>query len=191
MADDFTTGFMDAYAEYMEWSARGFDAVARLMCEQYSYSPTKKDILKFALGWIWGKTSDAVEATVQTAILEMKLDAMYIAVAKENSWEVDLPQVDFLSKEKSTVEIDNLFKSIGDLNLSARARKGLARIGLSESHTVAELIQKTPKELLYTKNFGTTSLNEVRLKLKKLNLRLRNDGNGDKESIERTKNVTE
>lgn len=61
---------------------------------------------------------------------------------------------------------------ISDLNLSVRARKCMNRLGIT---TVGELIRRTPDELLATKNFGVTSLNEVRAKLEELGLKLRND----------------
>ena len=41
--------------------------------------------------------------------------------------------------------------------------------------SLGELISRTPDELLESKNFGVTSLNEVRSKLNDLGLRLRND----------------
>ncbi len=58
------------------------------------------------------------------------------------------------------------------LNLSVRARKCVARLGLN---TVGELVQKTPDELLSSRNFGVTSLNEIRAKLGEMSLKLRND----------------
>jgi DNA-directed RNA polymerase subunit alpha len=65
-----------------------------------------------------------------------------------------------------------LERSIGDLNLSVRARKCMARLGLN---TIAELIRKTGDDLLECKNFGVTSLNEVREKLTQYGLKLRGD----------------
>jgi DNA-directed RNA polymerase subunit alpha len=61
---------------------------------------------------------------------------------------------------------------VGDLNLSVRARKCLSRLGLV---TIGELLSKTADELLSVRNFGVTSLNEVRAKLTEMGLRLRND----------------
>lgn len=61
---------------------------------------------------------------------------------------------------------------LSDLNFSVRARKCMARLGLT---TVGELLQKTPDELLGSRNFGVTSLNEIRAKLTEMNLKLRND----------------
>lgn len=62
--------------------------------------------------------------------------------------------------------------SVSDLNLSVRARKCLSRLGLV---TVADLVAKTADELLSVRNFGVTSLNEIRAKLNEVGTRLRND----------------
>lgn len=61
---------------------------------------------------------------------------------------------------------------VSDMQLSVRSRKCMARLQLA---TIGELIQRTPDELLSAKNFGVTSLNEIRAKLAEMNLKLRND----------------
>jgi DNA-directed RNA polymerase subunit alpha len=48
----------------------------------------------------------------------------------------------------------------------------MVRLGLT---SLGELIRKTGDDLLECKNFGVTSLNEVRDKLTQLNLKLRGD----------------
>ena len=63
-------------------------------------------------------------------------------------------------------------KPISELNFSVRARKCMNRLSIG---TVGELIQRTADELLEMKNFGQTSLVEVREKLVELNLKLRGD----------------
>ena len=63
-------------------------------------------------------------------------------------------------------------RTVSDLNLSVRARKCMARLGIS---SLGELTSRTADELLESKNFGVTSLNEVRSKLADLGLKLRND----------------
>ena len=65
-----------------------------------------------------------------------------------------------------------LERPISDLNLSVRARKCMARLGLT---LIGELIRKTGDDLLECKNFGVTSLNEVREKLTTMGLKLRGD----------------
>jgi DNA-directed RNA polymerase subunit alpha len=61
---------------------------------------------------------------------------------------------------------------ISDLNLSVRARKCMTRLNIS---VVGEVLARTPDELLGSKNFGVTSLNELRAKLSEMGLSLRND----------------
>ncbi|MBP86089.1 MAG: RNA polymerase subunit alpha domain protein [Planctomycetaceae bacterium] len=65
-----------------------------------------------------------------------------------------------------------LDRPIADLNLSVRARKCMVRLGLS---SINELMRKTGDDLLECKNFGVTSLNEVRDKLTQIGLKLRGD----------------
>jgi len=65
-----------------------------------------------------------------------------------------------------------LDRPIADLNLSVRARKCMVRLGLT---TIGELVRRTGDDLLECKNFGVTSLNEVREKLSAQNLKLRGD----------------
>ena len=65
-----------------------------------------------------------------------------------------------------------LDRPIADLNLSVRARKCMIRLGLN---TVGELLRRTGDDLLECKNFGVTSLNEVREKLTQHGLKLRGD----------------
>jgi DNA-directed RNA polymerase subunit alpha len=65
-----------------------------------------------------------------------------------------------------------LNKPIGELNLSVRARKCLSKLNIQ---TLGDLLKHTGDELLECKNFGVTSLNEVRDKLTTLNIKLKND----------------
>jgi DNA-directed RNA polymerase subunit alpha len=65
-----------------------------------------------------------------------------------------------------------LAKPIAELNLSVRARKCMIRLGIT---VISELIRRTGDDLLECKNFGVTSLNEVREKLAQLGLKLRGE----------------
>lgn len=65
-----------------------------------------------------------------------------------------------------------LGKPVSELNLSVRARKCMNRLGIN---SLAELVQRSADELLESKNFGMTSLNEVRDKLRQYGLALRGD----------------
>lgn len=63
-----------------------------------------------------------------------------------------------------------LHKTVDDLELSVRARRALERLGVK---SVLELINKTEAELLGCKNFGITSLNEIKERLGNFGLSLR------------------
>ncbi len=78
------------------------------------------------------------------------------------------PDLSHLSHEEQAL----LERPISDLNLSVRARKCMTRLGLT---TVGELVRKSQDDLLECKNFGVTSLNEIREKLTGLNLKLRGE----------------
>jgi DNA-directed RNA polymerase subunit alpha len=65
-----------------------------------------------------------------------------------------------------------LDRPISDLQLSVRARKCMARLGLT---LIGELLRKTGDDLLECKNFGVTRLNEVREKLTSMGMKLRGD----------------
>jgi DNA-directed RNA polymerase subunit alpha len=79
---------------------------------------------------------------------------------------------DFTYETLSPDERALLERPIADLNLSVRARKCMVRLGIS---TVGELLRRTGDELLESKNFGVTSLNEVREKLSLQGLKLRGE----------------
>ncbi len=61
-------------------------------------------------------------------------------------------------------------KPVDDLRLSVRARKCLQKLNI---HSIGEITSKTDAELLGCKNFGVTSLNEVKIALSDLGLSLR------------------
>lgn len=78
----------------------------------------------------------------------------------------ELPELD------SSIDIETLNKPISSMGFTVRARKCLGR---SQITTLGDLIRKTADELLQCKNFGVTSLTEVREKLKEYNLHLHGD----------------
>ncbi len=82
------------------------------------------------------------------------------------------PEVGFEPEVISADEQALLSKPISELNLSVRARKCMIRLGVT---TIGDLIRRTGDELLECKNFGVTSLNEVREKLTVHGLKLRGD----------------
>jgi DNA-directed RNA polymerase subunit alpha len=60
--------------------------------------------------------------------------------------------------------------SVGELEFSVRSRKCLQRLGIA---SLGDLITHTDSELLAVKNFGQTSLQEIKRKLAEFNLSLR------------------
>ncbi len=87
-------------------------------------------------------------------------------VAEKHVMETFEPQA--LSADEQAL----LSRPISDLNLSVRARKCMIRLGIS---IIGDLLRRSGDELLECKNFGVTSLNEVREKLRAHNLKLRGD----------------
>ena len=63
-----------------------------------------------------------------------------------------------------------LTASVSELNLSVRARKALSLLNLN---SIGDLCLKTEAELMGVKNFGMTSLVEIKEKLTELGLSLR------------------
>ena len=86
------------------------------------------------------------------------------------SWKEEEPSYDPSSLSDDVRAL--LDRPIADLNLSVRARKCMVRLGLS---TIGELVRRTADDLLECKNFGVTSLIEVREKLTLQNIKLRGD----------------
>ncbi len=65
-----------------------------------------------------------------------------------------------------------LLRPVTDLNLSVRSRKCMNRLNIK---TIGELVIHTADELLECKNFGVTSLKEIREKLTNFNIKLRGE----------------
>jgi DNA-directed RNA polymerase subunit alpha len=68
------------------------------------------------------------------------------------------------------VPVETLGKSVADLELSVRSRKALQRLNIN---SLGELAARTEDELLGCKNFGQTSLNEIKQQLSTFGLGLR------------------
>lgn len=76
---------------------------------------------------------------------------------------------------RPTVNVGNiapelLSKSVADLELSVRSRKALQRLNIN---SLGELASRTEDELLGCKNFGQTSLNEIKQQLGNFGMGLR------------------
>ena len=77
---------------------------------------------------------------------------------------------DILDELKATIPENILNKPISSLELSVRARKALQLLGIS---TLGELASRTEAELMGVKNFGATSLHEIKERLAQHGLALR------------------
>ncbi|HEX41010.1 MAG TPA: tetratricopeptide repeat protein [Phycisphaerales bacterium] len=106
----------------------------------------------------------------ETSLKEIKtvLEAkgLYLGMALEDKAFAMEPEV-----EETPSETDALMhKPVEDLQLSVRARKCLQTLNLN---TLGDLVRRTDAELLGCKNFGVTSLNEIKKALAGLGLSLR------------------
>ena len=77
---------------------------------------------------------------------------------------------DLLKTVAANVPEHVLNKNVNELELSVRSRKALQRLGVA---SVGELATRTEAELLGVKNFGQTSLMEIKQRLTELGLSLR------------------
>jgi DNA-directed RNA polymerase subunit alpha len=77
---------------------------------------------------------------------------------------------DLLKTVAANVPEHILNKNVNELEFSVRSRKALQRLGVS---SVGELATRTEAELLGVKNFGQTSLLEIKQRLEELGLGLR------------------
>jgi DNA-directed RNA polymerase subunit alpha len=99
-------------------------------------------------------------------VLEMK--GLHLGMALEDKQRV----IAEAAAEQSEEPVDEglLNRSVEELQLSVRARKCLQKLNL---RTLGELIAKTEAELLGVKNFGVTSLNEIKKAVNSLGMSLR------------------
>ena len=106
----------------------------------------------------------------ETSLLEIKKVLDYkslrlgMALEDKNAAKPIDPEI----ASQASPEILN--QTMDDLNLSVRAHRALDRLGVK---SILELINKTEAELLGCKNFGVTSLNEIKERLEGLGLSLR------------------
>ena len=77
---------------------------------------------------------------------------------------------EMLDKLKDTVGEEILNKSLAQVELSVRARKALQLLGIQ---TIGDLAARTEAELMGVKNFGQTSLDELKALLTQHGLSLR------------------
>jgi len=100
------------------------------------------------------------------AILESK--GLRLGMALEEKQLPEEEGSDVSAAEDTDKEL--LDRPVDDLRLSVRAQKCLQKLGI---RTLGDLTQRTDAELLGVKNFGVTSLNEIRKALSDVELSLR------------------
>jgi hypothetical protein len=103
----------------------------------------------------------------------MGLQSIRVSLAEDDYAErlyVDTADDPLFGAKFSRKEGDSWLLPVKDLDLSTRARNALDSGGVT---TLGELVHMTEKELLRTRNFGVTSLYEVKELLKKRDMTLR------------------
>jgi DNA-directed RNA polymerase subunit alpha len=109
----------------------------------------------------------------ETSLKEVRdiMDSRAMQVGSELAEKRQAPSQ--IRREELTEEQRAIYDSpVADLNLSVRARKCVSRLGIA---SIGELMNRTPDELLGIRNFGVTSLNEIRAKMTEMGVSLRND----------------
>ncbi len=108
----------------------------------------------------------------ETSLIEIKemlaTKGLHLGQMAAERAPVETFEADSLSAQEQAL----LSRPLTDLNLSVRARKCMIRLGIS---TIGDLVRRTGDDLLECKNFGVTSLNEVREKLAVHGLKLRGE----------------
>lgn len=109
------------------------------------------------------------EASLEEIRTMLAQKGLKLGAAVEEHQETVKQQVyDQLQEQGGDQEM--LGRSVNDLNLSVRARKALALLNV---RTIGDLVMKTEAELMGVKNFGMTSLTEIRERLTEMGLSLR------------------
>ena len=110
----------------------------------------------------------------ETSLLEIKAilnqKGLRLGQMLEDRNNLSLPTQSDSDEQAEPAEDDMSALSVSELELSVRARKALQRLNLN---TIGELTRCTEAELLGCKNFGMTSLQEIKLRLKVKDLSLR------------------
>jgi DNA-directed RNA polymerase subunit alpha len=102
------------------------------------------------------------------SILESK--SLHLGMGLEESQAVSTEAAEYSEAATDEAPEEILNKSVDELQLSVRARKCLQKLNM---HTLRDLTLKTEAELLGCKNFGVTSLNEIKKAVSNLGLSLR------------------
>ena len=108
----------------------------------------------------------------ETSLVEIK-EMLTVKGLRLGMFSTEKPAAEEPKEEQlSDEEAGLLLRPVTDLNLSVRARKCLNRKNIK---TIGELVRLSADELLDCKNFGVTSLKEIREKLTNFNIKLRGE----------------
>ena len=102
------------------------------------------------------------------AILDAK--GLQLGMVFEEKQFAPAEPIETIAVEEAAQDQGLLSKPIGDLQWSVRAKKAIQKINI---RTIGDLTRITEAELLGCKNFGVTSLNEIKRSLANLGLSLR------------------
>lgn len=108
----------------------------------------------------------------ETSLTEIKqvLDVKGLGLGMAIEEKAALAAAETAPEKTTDTSQDVLQKSVDEIELSVRARKCIEHLNV---RTIADLVGKTEAELLGCKNFGVTSLNEVKQRLATYGLLLR------------------
>jgi DNA-directed RNA polymerase subunit alpha len=108
----------------------------------------------------------------ETSLIEIK-EMLATKGLRLGQYAQERPPLEALEPETLSADEQALLaRPISELNLSVRARKCMIRLAIN---ILSDLVRRTADDLLECKNFGVTSLNEVREKLTTIGLKLRGE----------------
>ncbi|MBI4581122.1 MAG: tetratricopeptide repeat protein [Planctomycetes bacterium] len=100
----------------------------------------------------------------------LKQKGLRLGQLKDEEARTTRPRTQYLRRAGVEGSSEVLNKYLSEIEFSSRSRKCLQRLNLV---SLSDLVSKTEPELLATKNFGQTSLNEIKAKLAEFGLSLR------------------
>ncbi len=103
---------------------------------------------------------------IETMLTQKNLRLGQLLDEKEGDWNPSIGNLTGSTSGQSNL----LNRSVAEMELSVRARKCLMRLGVA---SIGELVQHSEAELLAIKNFGGTSLSEIKRRLTELGLDLK------------------
>jgi len=167
-ADDDSN--MSRFAQVMELSVNDFELSVRARnCLKKMNVKTLGDLTRVTEAQLLASKNFG-ETSLQEIQDMLKSKGLRLGQSLEQGAQYDFRfrQQQHLTPEEQAV----MGKPVSELNLSVRARKCMNRLGIN---SLGDLCNRTADELLEAKNFGITSLTEVREKLTAYGLKLRGD----------------